>query len=375
MHRAGILMSLRWRTPRSKSRAAGALLAIGGLILLATTIPATSSSSGELTYGVSHVDGDPGIAIHWVLCPGVAARTVDLGGYVSGSQRPTSVPVLWQIRSDAAPTAEPRVETFTVGQTPDGYYETVRYAGRLPSDLVVISSPPGGASSMNGMSFQLADLPREGVYRGTYETVSVDQFARDGLASCSGGGGTPGPRSDLGLLALGLGGLLVAGRARPTAVLVGATVAIVAIAGVLPVVAGRPLADSSGVAQASSAFVAGAAEVPAGRHVLLDLSPDTAAASPDGAYVARITAPRSYSFVVQCDGPSLQIGEGAGITDGATGGRQVIGCATPEPVRGVIADRTDRTQLVEIVVNPNGIRDWRVVVIEGPGSVGPFDEP
>jgi hypothetical protein len=92
-------------------------------------------------------------------------------------------------------------------------------------------------------------------------------------------------------------------------------------------------------------------------------------------YVARIIAPRSYSFVVACDGPSVQIGEGARITDGATGGRQVIGCATPEPVRGVIADHADRTELVEIVVNPNGVRDWRVIVIEGPGNVGPFGEP
>lgn len=368
-------MSFRWRTPRSKTRSAGALLAIGGLILLVTTVSATSSASGELTYGVSRVDGDPGIAIHWVLCPGVPAWTVDLEGYTGGSQPPTAVPVLWQIRSDTAPTETASVETFTVGQTPPGFYETVNYAGRLPDDLIVISSPPGDASSMDGMSFRLGELPRDGVYRGTYETVSVERFARDGLASCSGGGGTPGPRSDLGLLLLGLGGLLVAGRARPTAAVVGAMVAIVAIAGLLPVLAGRPLTRSNGAAQASAAFASGAAEVPAGRHVLLDLSPNTAAASPDGMYVARIIAPRSYSFVIECDGPSLQIGEGAGITDGGTGGRQVIGCATPEPVRGVIADRTDRSQLVEIVVNPNGIRNWRVVIIEGAGSVGPFGEP
>jgi hypothetical protein len=367
-------MSLRWRTPRSRSRAAGALLTIGGLILLATTIPAASTNAGELTYGVSRVDGDPGIAIYWVLCPGVPARTVDLEGYTGGSQPPTAVPVLWQIRSDAAPTETARVAIFTVGQTPPDFYETVRFGGWLPDDLIVISSPPGDASSMNGMSFQLGDLPRDGVYRGTYETVSVDQFARDGLGSCSGSGGT-GPRSDLGLLLLGLGGLLVVGSARPTAALVGATVAVVGVAGLLPVLAGRPLADSSGAAQGPTAFVAGRAEVPAGRHVLLDLSPDTAAASPDGMYVARIIAPRSYSFVVQCDGPSLQIGEGARIPDGATGGRQVIGCATPEPVRGVIADRTDRTQLVEVVVNANGVREWRVVVVEGSGSVGPFAEP
>jgi len=226
------------------------------------------------------------------------------------------------------------------------------------------------------MSFQLGDLPSDGVYRGTYETVSADQFAVDGLATCSsGGGGTSGPRTDLGLVLLGLGGLLVAGRTRPTAAFVAATIAIVGLAGTLPMLAGRPLADSSGVAQARTAFVAGTSEVPADRHVLVELSPDTAVARPDGLYVARIIAPRSFSFVVQCQGPSLQIGEGSGITDGVTGGRQVIGCATPEPVRGMIADRTDRAALVEIVVNPKGIADWRVVVVEGSGHVGPFGEP
>lgn len=359
----------------SRSRVAGIILAIAGLVLLAATIRISSSASGELTYGVSRIDGDPGIAIHWVLCPGVAARTVDLEGYTGGSQPPTSVPVLWQIRSDAAPTEQARVETFAVGQTPDGFYETVRYGGRLPDDLIVISSPPGDASSMNGMSFRLEDLPRDGVYRGTYELVSDDQFAADGLATCSGGGsGAPGPWSDIGLVALGLGGLLLAGRARPIAALVAATIATVGIAGFLPMLAGGPLVGMNGASQAREAFVAGAAQVQTDRHVLLDLSPSASVAKPDGSYVARIVAPHSYSFVVQCEGPSIQIGEGSAITDGVTGGRQVVGCATAGPVRGVIADRTDRAQVVEIVVNPNGMSDWRVVVVEGSGTVGPFDE-
>lgn len=361
--------------PQSRSRVAGIILAIGGLVLLVATIRVSPSASGELTYGVSRIDGDPGITIHWVLCPGAAARTVDLEGYTGGSQPSTAVPVLWQIRSDAAPPDEPRVETFTVGQIPNGFYETVRYGGRLPDDLIVISSPPGDASSMNGMSFRLEDLPRAGVYRGSYETVSTDQFAADGLASCSGGGvGDPGPSSDVGLVMLGLGGLLLAGRLRPIAALVAATIATVGIAGFVAMLIGGQLAGFTGVGQARTAFVGGAAQVPVDRRVLLELSPSTSVARPDGLFVARILAPGSYSFVVQCEGPSIQIGEGSDITDGVTGGRQVIGCATTGPVRGVIADRTDRGQLVEIVVNPNGMSDWRVVVLEGPGAVGPFGE-
>lgn len=367
----------RFGTARSKSRAVACLLAIGGLILLATTIPASSvSDSSELRYGVSRVDGDPGIAIHWVLCPGVPARTVDLEGYAGGSQPPTAVPVLWQIRvDDVTPSETARVETFTVAQTPPGFYETVRYTGRLPDDLIGIGSPPGDASSMNGMSFRISELPRDGVYRGTYETVSADQFARDGLASCGDGGATPERRSDLALLLLGLGGLLAAGRGRHTGSLVAATVAIVGIAGLLPPLAERPRADSSGAPQAPTAFAPGRVALPAGRHVLLDLSAGSAGARPGGVFVARFNAPSSYAFVVGCEGKSLQVGEGAEIANGVTGGRQVIGCATSLPVRGVVADRRDRAQLVEIVVNPNGVRDWRVVVIDGTGATGPFDEP
>jgi hypothetical protein len=44
-------------------------------------------------------------------------------------------------------------------------------------------------------------------------------------------------------------------------------------------------------------------------------------------------------------------------------------------VKGAIADSGERGDLVEVVVNPNGITDWRVLVVAGSGQVGPFDEP
>ena len=119
----------------------GILLLLAGSALLVAGI-AIGTRPANLTYGVSRVDGDPGIAIHWALCADEAARVVDLEGYWGGSQLPTAVPVFWQVRSDAESATGPRVETYVVGQTPPGFYETVSLRRQLPDDLIGISGPP-----------------------------------------------------------------------------------------------------------------------------------------------------------------------------------------------------------------------------------------
>jgi hypothetical protein len=110
------------------------------------------------------------------------------------------------------------------------------------------------------------------------------------------------------------------------------------------------------------------------RKVLADLSPQITR-SDGGLFVARFVSPGDYAFAVSCDGASLQIGEASEIENGGTGGRQLVGCATGNLVKGAIADSGERGDLVEVVVNPNGITDWRVLVVAGSGQVGPFDEP
>jgi hypothetical protein len=105
------------------------------------------------------------------------------------------------------------------------------------------------------------------------------------------------------------------------------------------------------------------------------VSPETALRREDGSYHTRILAPGAYAFVIECDGPSIQLGELSEIRNGDTGARQLVGCSTQAPVRGAIADRVDRSELVDLVINPIGLHRWRLLVIDGAGSTGPFEEP
>lgn len=113
---------------------------------------------------------------------------------------------------------------------------------------------------------------------------------------------------------------------------------------------------------------------PEGREVLLEVSPTTSRPRPDGYYVGRIVAPDSYAFAVSCEGPSIHVGEDSDIERGSTGSRQLIGCATHALVTGGIAADGDRADLVEIVVDPNGMDDWRLLVVAGSGDAGPYPE-
>lgn len=321
---------------------------------------------------MSRVDGDPGIAIHWVLCGDEAAPVVDLEGYWGGSQLPTAVPVFWQIRSDRESTdGGRRVEIYEVGQTPPaGFYEAVPLRRSLPDDLIAISGPPGDDRALDGMSFRPAELRRDAIYRGDYEFVTPEQFAADGADGCTGGTAR---LTGASLLLIGIGTGLLAGRARPTLLFIAL---LAAATGAFAVAA--PWLDFPQVGevrQERSAFRAGSASVPGDREILLDMSPATHQSRPGGIYVGRILAPQAYSFVVSCEGPSIHIGESSEIENGGTGGRQLIGCGTSVLVRGSIADRSDRAEIVEVLVDPNGMSDWRVVVVSGEGQVGPFREP
>lgn len=72
---------------------------------------------------------------------------------------------------------------------------------------------------------------------------------------------------------------------------------------------------------------------------------------------------------------TILVGEAADIDNGSTGGRQLIGCATAALVRGTIAERGERNDLVEVVVDPNGMADWQVLVLAGQESEARHERP
>ncbi len=351
-------------------RAAGALLMLGAAVALVVSIGRSPTASTDATYGVSRVDGNPGIAIHWVLCDGQHARVVDLEGYWGGSQLPTGVPVFWQIRSDVTDGPGARVETYVVGQTPPGFYETVPLRKPLPDDLIGISGPPGDDWQAGGMTFRPAELRLDAIYRGGYEFVSPERFTAEGIARCTTGSGSPLP--SLALLGFGVGGALVAGLRRPTALFLAVLVVLVGGVGVLAPLVG--LRDAVAARQNEAAFASGQTVVPSGRGVLLEIAPTTSRPRPGGYYVGRVVAPGSYAFAVSCQAPSIHIGEASDTEGGSTGSRQLIGCATEALVTGGIAEAGGRSDLVEIVIDPNGMEQWSVFVVAGSGDVDPYPE-
>jgi hypothetical protein len=376
---------MQFPTMRLRDGIARAFL-FAGLAVVGITAAALGSfdaSSGGLRYGASRVHGAPGIAIHWVLCQGETAEVVDIEGYQGGSVGPNGVPVGWQIRTDARGGAPARVETFVVGEVPPGYYQTVALDrdawGRDQSDdLVAISGPPGGGQSLEGMSFAIPDLTETMIYRGSYEQVDLATFARDGLSSCP--ENEPRIAQGLGLVALGMGVALLAGGRRNRRFWLGVAVGGLGTLAIVQALAGPPILSTqatfgSETRQAAAAFTSGATTVSADLPVLATISPATARDAGGGLYVARIWAEGEYAFAISCDGLSVQVGEGAEIPNGGTASRQLLGCATGRLVRGGIAGRTDRSALVEIVVNPNGVRGWEVVVVKAQGDVGPYPEP
>jgi hypothetical protein len=361
-----------------RSLVAVALLAVGVSLLASGVSSFGAAGTIDHRYGASRVAGDPGIAIHWVVCAGESASVVDLEGYWGGSQPPTAVSAYWQVRAlDPAPRDSTSVETFVVGTTPAGYFETVPLRRPLPNDLVAISSPPGDTRALAGMTFTINDLRRSAVHRGGYELVSHEQFTADGRAACAEGSAAESAPGGLALLALGLGAAIAAGRGHKSALAVGG---VVAVTGGLVLLAGVSgfgrFTQGLPSSQGSAAFHAGVTAVPPGREVLLDLSPATRRSrSADAPIYARILVEGGYAFAVSCEGPSIAVGEASAVPRGVTGSRQLLGCATGELVRGALADRGDRDDLIELIIDPNGMTDWRVVVVAGDGAVGPFGEP
>jgi hypothetical protein len=346
----------------------GAVLALLGMIAIVWGFGSRSVPT-EALYGVSRGDGDHDIAVHWVLCDGVTARSVDLESYWGGSDLPTAVRVLWQVRSDSDGGDGTRAERYVVGQTPPGFYETVPFRRELPADLS-ISGPPGDESAMSGMSFRLSELRRDAILRGDYEFVTPEAFVAAGAAACRVHSSTP--IRAAGVLALGLGGMLMAGRRHPRALFVAGLLLVCGIGAAI--VSETVARNAIAPRQPRSEFGPGVATAPATRAVLLDMTSATAR-SADGLYIARFLASGPYSFSVSCDGSSIQVGEAAELVGGGTGSRQLIACATDELVKGGIAERGDRGDVVELVVDPHGMHSWRVVVVGGSGEIGPFEEP
>jgi hypothetical protein len=115
--------------------------------------------------------------LHYALCEGERMTMIRAEELVGGSRTGYGVPIYWQIESDGAEISDPVI----VGSVPGGWTETVHYRGTLPDDELIGIE---GTRDRLGMSFRPAALREGEVLRGTYDTVSLEQFQSDADDEC-----------------------------------------------------------------------------------------------------------------------------------------------------------------------------------------------
>jgi hypothetical protein len=151
--------------------------AVVAALALPMLLAGCSGSSGlDARTGVS-LSSSGEVELHYALCAGEHMSMIRVEELVGGSRTAYGVPSYWQVETEGA--VVPGV--VVVGSVPEGWTETVRYHGALPDDdLVGIEATRSGM----GMSFRPARLREGEVLRGTYDTVSRDQFEADARAEC-----------------------------------------------------------------------------------------------------------------------------------------------------------------------------------------------
>ena len=148
------------------------LLLIGFGLLLAGCAPSYGLDSRT---GVSALP-DGRVQLHYALCPGERMHLVRVEELV-GARPDFGVPIYWQIESLHGSS----LTTYTVGETPPGFVETVALTRALPAgELLGIEGTGDGL----GMSFDRSRLTPDRVLRGSYDEVSLQTFTDDAARKC-----------------------------------------------------------------------------------------------------------------------------------------------------------------------------------------------
>jgi hypothetical protein len=130
----------------------------------------------ERAAGVSR-DAAGEVELHYVLCGAQRVRFVRLLDYGESYGNGEVGPVMWQIRSLRGAA----VRRVLVGRLPPGFHEEVnRLPLPGPSGLTVVTDANGD----DIMSFRLADLRRNRVYRADYAYMTPRAFRLRGTQEC-----------------------------------------------------------------------------------------------------------------------------------------------------------------------------------------------
>jgi len=153
----------------------GSVVAVGLIALLLAACSDAGLGLDSRT-GVT-LDEEGQIRLLYALCPGESMQVVEVAESTGGSRTDFAVPIYWRIES---PSGSQQHE-YIVGETPEGFVETVPLVRDLPDDVNLSIE---ATRRWMGMSFQANRLTPGVVLRGTYDEVEPLAFESEARAEC-----------------------------------------------------------------------------------------------------------------------------------------------------------------------------------------------
>jgi hypothetical protein len=123
------------------------------------------------------LDEEGQIRLLYALCPGERMHVVEVAESTGGSRTDFAVPIYWRIESPSGS----QLREYNVGETPEGFVETVPFVRDLPDDVNLSIE---ATRRWMGMSFQANHLTPGVVLRGTYDEVDPLVFENEARGEC-----------------------------------------------------------------------------------------------------------------------------------------------------------------------------------------------
>lgn len=160
----------------------GSAIALGAVAALAAALISCDRFPQFEKIGVGLSDGE--LQIHYVGCEDEVVRTVRLSVPDDPDTDANERVVLWQIDS---PSGSDR-ETYTVGETPRGFQETVAFEEEIDANALLLAGVET-AGTGTARSFRMADLQEGMIWARQQEpagNASPEVFRQRAASTCPG---------------------------------------------------------------------------------------------------------------------------------------------------------------------------------------------
>lgn len=151
--------------------------AVIGATLLVLSV-ACDDSPAQNAVGISR-DGQAW-SVHYVACAGESVQRVELLSTTGAVVGDGNDEVLWAITSDSSSLQT----AYEVGTTPEGFAESVAFAGAVPETGSLAASVDTSAVSGVVVTFSPAEVSEDEVLTGHGERLSLPEFEERATQDC-----------------------------------------------------------------------------------------------------------------------------------------------------------------------------------------------